>query len=120
MGTDWERLGGWTDLLPGGGDESSIAATAWGPDRLDVFGLVKDERGYKVIHKAWDGRRWDPAGVEWRDLGGIEDQYPRGPVVASRGPNRLDVFIQASDSSVWHKEGDGREGWLGWTNLGGQ
>ena len=42
--TDWERLGGVFYSPP--------AVTAWGSNRLDIFGLGTD---WAMYHKAWDG-----------------------------------------------------------------
>jgi hypothetical protein len=43
---------------------SPPAVAAWGPDRLDIFGLGLDRAMY---HKAWTGSVW----TEWEGLGGV-------------------------------------------------
>jgi hypothetical protein len=35
----------------------NIAAVAWGPNRIDIFGLGTDNAMY---HQAWDGKEWLP------------------------------------------------------------
>ena len=42
--------------------------TAWGNNRLDIFGLGTDGAMY---HKAWDGTAWRPSLLDWERLGGI-------------------------------------------------
>ena len=42
--------------------------TAWGQNRLDIFGLGGDGAMY---HKAWDGAAWRPSPLDWERLGGI-------------------------------------------------
>jgi hypothetical protein len=37
---------------------------AWGPNRLDVFGLGTDNQ---MFHKAWNGSAWSG----WEGLGGV-------------------------------------------------
>lgn len=56
----WEAA--WDDL--GGQFTSAPAVAAWGPNRLDVFGVGADKALY---HKAWTGAEWTPG---WDDLGG--------------------------------------------------
>jgi hypothetical protein len=57
---DWERLGGVFSSPP--------AVTAWGHNRLDIFGLGMDGAMY---HKAWDGSAWWPSPLDWERLGGV-------------------------------------------------
>jgi hypothetical protein len=59
-GLGWERLGGVFTSPP--------AVTAWGPNRLDIFGLGTDHAMY---HKAWNGNAWQPSGLNWERLGGV-------------------------------------------------
>ena len=47
--TAWERLGGVFTSPP--------AVAAWGPNRLDIFGLGTDAQ---MFHKAWDGQPGTP------------------------------------------------------------
>lgn len=44
------------------------ARTAWGTNRLDIFGLGTDDAMY---HKAWDGTAGRPSVRDWERLGGI-------------------------------------------------
>jgi Repeat of unknown function (DUF346) len=59
-------------------DNITASAAAWGPNRLDVFGVGGDGALY---HKAWTGAEWTPG---WDDLGG---QFTSAPAVAAWGPN---------------------------------
>ncbi len=47
---------------------SPPAVTAWGNNRLDIFGLGLDGAMY---HKAWDGASWRPTLLDWERLGGV-------------------------------------------------
>ena len=53
-------------------EQVAIAAVAWGPNRLDLFGLGTDDAMY---HKAWLGNSWQP---QWEGLGG-KFNIPPGP-----------------------------------------
>jgi trypsin/repeat uncharacterized protein DUF346 len=92
----------------GGTFTSDLAASSWGPGRLDVFG-----RGVEgaLWHKAWvNGFGWFP----WESLGGsIQGQ----PAAVSWGSGRIDVVARMSDDSVGHWYWAG-SGW-GYDNLGG-
>jgi repeat uncharacterized protein DUF346 len=95
----WESLGGLVNF--------DFAAAAWGPDRLDVFGVGPDSALY---HRWWDGS-WHA----WELLGG---KLTSGPAAVSWGPNRIDVVARGGDNAVWHKWFDGA--WHNWESLGGQ
>jgi Repeat of unknown function (DUF346) len=56
-----------------------VSIAAWGPDRLDVFGLGTDNAMY---HKAWTAAGWQP---DWEKLGGT---FNSAPAVAAWGPDR--------------------------------
>ena len=94
----------------------AIAAVAWGPDRLDVFGLGTSN---EMFHKAWNGSAWLPSLTGWEALGGT---FNSPPAVASWGANRLDIFGLGTNSKMFHKAWNGRA-WLpsptGWNALGG-
>jgi len=87
-----------------------IAVAAWGPNRLDMFGIGTDSAMY---HKAWNGAEWEAA---WDDLGGT---FTSPPAVAAWGPNRLDVFGIGTDSAMYHKAWNGAEWEAAWDDLGG-
>jgi hypothetical protein len=102
---EWQGLGG--TLVSG------PAAAARGADLLDVFALGTDG---EVYTKTLNGSTWSgwqalpvaaPAGV----------RLTSSPAAVSRGPNRLDLFVRASDNTLWHLPYDG--GWGSWQNLGG-
>ena len=63
LGNSWQP--GWEPL--GGVFNSPPAVAAWGPHRLDIFGLGTDDAMY---HKAWLGNSWQPG---WEPLGGVFD-----------------------------------------------
>jgi hypothetical protein len=85
------------------------AATSWGPNRIDMFGL--SDAG-TVKQFAWNGGAWS-----WHDLGRDPDgQAFTGPLTStSTAPERIDVFgLDAQDNvrrlafnAGWH-----------WSNLG--
>ena len=97
---------------PAGFDLSAgIGLTAWGPNRLDIMAITKDNR---VAHRYWDGSSWQPG--DWEDLGqpGAANVYEIG--CASWGVNRIDCFTHAGDSHVYQLRWDGF-GW-GWIDMG--
>jgi len=73
-----------------------------------------------LLHKAWTGDTWYPAGAGWEDLGG---QCASAPAVASWGAGRLDVFVIGNDGHMQHKAWTG-DTWYpagsGFEDLGGQ
>jgi hypothetical protein len=90
--------------------------TAWGTNRLDIFGLGTDRQ---MFHKAWTGSAWHPSVSGWEALGGA---FSSPPVVVSWGANRLDIFALGLDRQMFHKAWDGNA-WFpsatGWEPLGG-
>jgi hypothetical protein len=48
----------------GGAFTSNPAVVAWGPNRLDIFGVGTDKA---MDHRAWDGARWS---TNWENLHG--------------------------------------------------
>ncbi|MBU2666629.1 matrixin family metalloprotease [Actinoplanes bogorensis] len=89
------------------------AVTAWGPNRLDIFGLGTD-RG--MFHKAWTGNAWAPSPDGWEGLGGI---FTSPPAVTSWGNNRLDIFGLGLGGGMFHKAWTGSAWTPGWEALGG-
>ena len=79
-----------------------VAATAWGPNRLDVFVRGTDRALY---HKWWDGTGWGPSLTGYQRQGGVIEGAPTG---VSSGPGRLDVFVVGTDRALYHKWWDGR------------
>jgi Common central domain of tyrosinase len=92
----------------------AVDATAWGTNRLDIFGIGKH---LGMWHKAWDGA-WHPSKTDWQDLGGV---FTSPPAVVSWGSNRLDIFGTGAHRGMWHKAWDGA--WhpspTDWQDLGG-
>src|SRR5262245_213410 len=96
--------------------KSTTWVTAWGQNRLDIFGVGTDGAMYP---KAWTGTSWAPSPLDWERLGGV---FTSPPAVASWGNNRLDVFGLGSDGAMYHKAWDGaawRPSPLDWEHLGG-
>ncbi len=84
----------------------SLAATSWGPNRIDVFGV--DASG-RVHQRAWDGRSWQQAELGNQFGGGKRFV---GPLTAtSWGPNRIDVFGLDGQGNVLQLAWDGRWHW---------
>jgi hypothetical protein len=99
----------------GGVYRSGIAASSWGPSRIDVFGLGTD---YALYHSSYD------LSVGW----GCCDRFPpppgltitSDPAVVSWADGRIDIVVRASDNAVWHMAYDRSSfGWSGWDSLGG-
>ena len=90
--------------------------TAWGQNRLDLFGIGTDGAMY---HKAWNGSAWSPSPLNWERLGGV---FTSEPAVVSWGQDRLDIFALGTDGAMYHKAWNG-SAWspstLGWEALGG-
>ena len=107
-GLNWEALGGKFTSPP--------TVVAWGPNRLDIFGLGTDRQMY---HKAWNGSSWSPSTAGWEPLGGI---FTSPPAVVAWGTNRLDIFGLGTDRQMYHKAWGGSS-WspstAGWEPLGG-
>jgi hypothetical protein len=93
--TAWDNLGGCT--------RGSPAATAWGPNRVDVFVRGCDDALY---HKYWvAGLGWlppNPSDFYYR--GGL---LSSGPAVATRGANKLAVFVRGYAGDLHWKEWTG-------------
>lgn len=107
---DWESLGG--DFA----SSYALAATSWGYNRLDIYGvgLDKDDK-YAVWHKYWAGSSWGPShGSGWEHLGG---DFISEPAALSRGPGLLDVMAVDTDHKLQHKFFDGGK-WTEWEELG--
>ena len=105
--TDWEGLGGDLTGYP-------LAATSWGADRIDVFGIGSDSELY---HKYWDGSKWGPADTSLESLApGVV--FKTGASAVSWGPNRNDVFGLGEGSNLLHIYWDGSQ-WSKTENFGG-
>ncbi len=89
---------------------------AWGPDRLDIFGLGTNNSMY---HKAWTGSSWYPSPTDWESIGGV---FNSPPSAVSWGSDRLDIFGLGTNNSMFHKAWTGSS-WFpsptGWEGIGG-
>jgi hypothetical protein len=111
---EWHPSPGWERL--GGSFNSPPAVASWGPNRLDIFALGRDDQ---MFHKAWAEGRWHPSPTTWEPLGGL---FNSPPAVASWGPNRLDIFALGRDDQMFHKawaEGRWHPSPTTWEPLGG-
>lgn len=92
----------------------AIAATAWGPSRLDIFGL---ETNNGMFHKAWNPG-WSPSQTDWENLNGV---FTSAPDAVSWSSNRLGIFGRGTDNHCYHKAWN--SGWSprqnDWENLCG-
>ncbi|MET0693327.1 MAG: hypothetical protein ABWY56_05320, partial [Propionibacteriaceae bacterium] len=95
---DGSAWSGWESL--GGGFNSGIAASSWGPGRLDLFGQGQDGACW---HKWFEGG-WS----EWESLGG---GFTSPLAAVSWDHGRIDVFGRGGDSALWHSWFDGA--WAG-------
>jgi len=103
----WKSLGGvWT---------SSPAATSRNNGGMTVFVRGNDSAVWYRDYVRGSWGRW--AWGKWTSIGG---QLPAGtgPAACSWGSGRLDVFVQGTDSALWHKSYNGTS-WSGWESLGG-
>jgi hypothetical protein len=108
--TGWEDLGGFLTGSP--------TAVGWGANRIDVFAPGKDNQGYCVLHKWWNGSAWS----SWERLTGPGVTHLRA---ISWGPNHIDLFARGGGAQpgdvyrrwfdgVWHPAPD-----ADWESLGG-
>jgi hypothetical protein len=105
----WETLGGNLST------DYPLTATAWGSNRLDVFGIGPDNFGHDALwHKYWDGSSWRPDGTALESLGG---PFVSGPAAVSWGHNRIDVFALNKYGDLLHGFWDGSN-WVAWELFG--
>ena len=96
---------------------TTISATSWGFNRMDVFGISKDD---SVAHQYWDGYQWGPSYDKIEGLGGDFD-FP--PKAISPGKEKMDTFQVSSNGSLMHKFWDGsawRPAATAFESLGGE
>ena len=96
---------------------TSISATSWGFNRMDVYGVSEDD---SVAHQYWDGYQWGPSYDKIEDLGGDFD-FP--PKAISPGKEKMDIFQVSSNGALMHKFWDGsawRPAATAFESLGGE
>ena len=85
----------------GGYGGTTISATSWGFNRMDVYGINKDD---SIAHQYWDGYQWGPSWDQVEVLGGDFDSPPKA---ISPGEGRMDIFQVGKNGSLMHKFYDG-------------
>ena len=95
---------------------SNVAATSWGPNRLDAFAVGANGDLY---HKAWANGQWLPS-VDKFDI--LTGPFNSDPAV-TWGGGRLDVFVVDGNNFMRHLWGtgnpDGSISWRPFESLGG-
>ncbi|MEH6943067.1 carbohydrate-binding protein [Bacillus sp. JJ722] len=93
--------------------------TEYGEDDIHEGGFyynLDDDERYLHIEDVEARAQWS----EWENLGSPRDRGIKdAPAVASRGPNRLDTFVQDPNNRLWHKWWNGRR-WSDWNAIEGQ
>jgi hypothetical protein len=99
--TTYEPLGG-----PVVGDPELVS---WGADRLDLF-VTRDDG--LLYTKSWHDAAWWPSQLEFTALGAPSGaSVSAQPAVVTWGPDRLDVFVAATDGRLYIKSWTG-SGWF--------
>ncbi|KAL8648286.1 MAG: hypothetical protein Q9210_005074 [Variospora velana] len=99
-GTTWKPSSSEFETLGGQcNPEYNIAASTWGPGRLDVFCRRFDGR---LLHQYYDGSQWSHV----EDFGGY---LTTGPQVVSWGKKRIDVFFLDHSYQLYHFGWDGSQ-----------
>jgi lysophospholipase L1-like esterase len=107
---------GWVSL-GGGSFVGTPEAVSWGTDVLHLFARKQDGT---LAFKAWDRDRWVPSLSGWESLGAPANARIAGaPRVVSWGPDRLDLFVPATDGRLYMKSWVGNR-WepSGWALIG--
>jgi hypothetical protein len=91
----WYSLGGkFTSSV------SAITSSFFGMNRIDIFGIWGSGETGPLYHKAWSGLSW----TSWTSHGG---DFASKPALSSWAPNRIDMVIVASDTSMMHQAWNG-------------
>jgi extracellular elastinolytic metalloproteinase len=110
---DWSRIGMTTDRVP---LLTPVAATSATPGRLDLF-LVAADGGIATSTRDSPTGSW----ADWSRAGAASDRVPLlTPVAATSAvPNRLDLFLVASDGGVYTTSRPGPStAWADWSQVG--
>ncbi|HXC34237.1 MAG TPA: hypothetical protein VNV43_00065, partial [Candidatus Acidoferrales bacterium] len=97
----------------GSGFTNGFAACSWGPNRLDVFGVVQSTG--KVYHNWWNGSAWQSS---WENR--ANTVVPVGAPGASANPNvpsREDIYYNGTDGNLYHQWWSNGM-WSAWLSLG--
>ncbi|XXH04574.1 hypothetical protein Hte_010991 [Hypoxylon texense] len=91
------------------------AVIAWNGDdsRVDLF--VVSQADNHLRHASWS-----TATGSWSEYEDLQGFATTPPVVVSRGPGSLDVFIRGGDAGLWYLSYDNtNKTWTGWTRISG-
>ncbi|GAB4214299.1 MAG: hypothetical protein OHK0022_52650 [Roseiflexaceae bacterium] len=94
--------------LSGGALGSSLALSARGSGRLDMFARGT---GGNLVYRSFSGGNWSA----WESLGG---DIIGAPASASWGPDRIDCVVVGGNNQAWRRSWEGGR-WLDWQSLGG-
>jgi hypothetical protein len=86
-----------------------LAATTWGPGRLDRFWVDEDRA---LWHAAWISGAW----AEPESLGGT---LASAPAAVAWSEGEMEVFAVMHDGELWNRYWD-RTYWHQWESLGGE
>lgn len=92
------------------GSPRSVAATSWGPGRIDAF--VQETDGLSLWHfsSGNDGASW---GAEQF----FDGQLTSAPVAVSRGSGKLDILGRGPNGRILWKRYAVGQGWSGWSEV---
>lgn len=92
---DWQTLGGTFNAAP--------AVTAWGPQRLDVFGRGTNNTLYQLAIDSGFAGLWQQVS---------EVMVGSSPTAVSFAPGRSDVFVLGYDNAIYHRWYEDGNGWF--------
>ena len=108
-GSGWSPEGQLQNL--GGDFVGEPAVTSWGPDRLDVFAVDRENH---LLHRHLDVNTWS----SWEILG---DDFVGTPTAVSWEKNRVDVFALRASGELFHRFWNAADSaWTNWENFGNE
>jgi hypothetical protein len=95
---NWYKANDWADNfkveVPSAWTATGVAASAWGPNRLDVFAIRADNQ--HLMHTWYDGGNGWSNG--WEDR---SQQCVPSPAAASWSVNHISLFVEGTDGQIW-------------------
>ena len=92
-------------------DDNTMAVTAWGTGRLDVFGRSTEG---ELAHKYYDGSSWQPEGGSKLEL--LGGRFASSFAAISKAEGRLDIVGIDTSGKLLHLYYDGTK-WSNWEDL---